>query len=95
MDLNESFTFFFFLKKKAMKSLRTVFCSAVWSSKMLANTGAVLSLLCGLQGCDPEFQDIWSWFRRYLAFRPEEMRRINEMVDRASVGSLGHGPVSY
>ena len=31
--------------------------------------------------------------RRYLAFRPEEIRAIDEMLDRVSVGSLGHGPI--
>ena len=31
--------------------------------------------------------------RWYLAFRPEEIRRIYELLDRASVGSLGHGPI--
>ena len=31
--------------------------------------------------------------RRYLAFRPEEIRAIDAMLDRVSVGSLGHGPI--
>ena len=80
--------------KTDMKSLRTAFCSAASSSKMpVADAGAVLSLQDGPNGCDPEFQVTWSRFRlirRYLAFRSEQIRRIYETSDRASVDILDH-----
>ena len=31
--------------------------------------------------------------RRYLALRPEEIRRIYSMLDHAAEGCTGHGPV--
>ena len=71
-------------------------CSAAWSSMIIASTGAVLSLSDGPKGCNPEIQVIWSRFRMirgYLSFLPEKIRRIYELLDRASVGSLGHGPI--
>ena len=68
------------ISKTDMKSSRTAFCSAAWSSKMpIANTGAVLSVLDGPNCCDPEVQVVWSRFRMirwYLAFRPGEIQRI-------------------
>ena len=43
-----------------LQKLRTAFVSAIWSKKMpLAHVGAVLSLLDGLPGCDPDFFVVW------------------------------------
>ena len=68
----------------------------VWSGKQpLASTGAVLSLLDGPQGCDPAFCVVWFRFRmlrRYLAYRPEEVRRVYRLIEGASGGCPGHGP---
>ena len=47
-------------------------------------------------GSDPAFFIIWSCFRqlrRYLAYRPDEEARIFRLLDYASTGSPGHGPI--
>ena len=62
----------------------------------MTNTPALLSLLDGPRGSDPAFFIIWSRFRqlrRYLAYRPDEEARIFRLLDYASTGSPGHGPV--
>ena len=62
----------------------------------MTNTHALLSLLDGAWGSDPAFFIIWSRFpqlRRYLACRPDEEDRIFRLLDYASTGSPGHGPV--
>ena len=62
---------------------------------LFAHVGAVLSLLDGPVGCDPAFCVVWFRFRqmrRYLAFRPEEIRRVYRLLSFAAEGSTGHGP---
>ena len=62
----------------------------------MTNTPALLSLLDGPWGSDPAFFIIWSRFRqlrRYLAYRPDEEARIFRLLDYASTGSPGHGPI--
>ena len=62
----------------------------------MTNTPALLSLLDGPWGSDPAFSIIWSRFRRlrrYLAYRPDEEARIFRLLDYASTGSPGHGPI--
>ena len=62
----------------------------------MTNTPALLSLLDGPWGSDPAFFIIWSRFRqlrRYLAYRPDEEARIFGLLDYASAGSPGHGPI--
>ena len=62
----------------------------------LANTGAVLAMLDGPKGCDPVFQVSWVRFRmirRFVALRPEEIRRAHTMLDRATEGCSGQGPI--
>ena len=47
-------------------------------------------------GSDPAFFVIWSRFRQlrsFLACRPAEEGRIYRLLDNASTGSLGHGPI--
>ena len=47
-------------------------------------------------GSDPAFFIIWSRFRqlrRYLSYRPDEEARIFRLLDYASTGSTGHGPI--
>ena len=63
----------------------------------IAHTPALLSLLDGLWGSDPAFFIIWSRFRqlrRHLAYRPDEEARIFRLLDYASSGSPGHGPIN-
>ena len=62
----------------------------------MTNTPASLSLLDGPWGSDPAFFVIWSRFRelrRYLAYRPDEVDRFYRLLDYASTGSPGHGPI--
>ena len=62
----------------------------------MTNTPALLSLLDGPWGSDPAFFIIWSRFRqlrRYLAYRPDDEARISRLLDYASTGSPGHGPI--
>ena len=45
---------------------------------------------------DPAFFIIWNRFRqlrRYLAYRPDDEARIFRLLDYASAGSPGHGPI--
>ena len=59
----------------------------------LANTGAVLSRSDGPKGCDPAVQVIWVRFRRirrYLAYGPDEIRRIHNMLDHDNDNMLDH-----
>ena len=62
----------------------------------MANVGAVLSLLDGPTGCDPAFCVSWFWFRllrRYLSLWPAEIGRVYRLLEMASRGCPGHGPV--
>ena len=62
----------------------------------MTNTLALLSLLDGPWGSDPALFIIWNCFRqlrRYLANRPDDEARISRLLDYASTGSLGHGPI--
>ena len=62
----------------------------------MTDTPALLSLLDGPWGSDPAFFIIWNRFRqlrRYLAFRPDDEARICRLLDYASNGSPGHGPI--
>ena len=81
----------------ALGSFRSAVARAVWSKKLpMTNTPALLSLLDGPWGSDPAFFIIWSRFRqlrRYLAYRPDDEARIYRLLDCASTGSPGHGPI--
>ena len=81
----------------ALSSFRSAVARAVWSKKLtMTNTPALLSLLDGPWGSDPAFFIIWSRFRqlrRYLSYRPDEEARIFRLLDYASAGSPGHGPI--
>ena len=82
----------------ALGSLRSAVARAVWSKKLpMTNTPALLSLLDGPRGSDPAFFIIWSRFRqggrRYLSYRLGEETRIFRLLDYASTGSPGHGPI--
>ena len=81
----------------AVSSFRSAIARAVWSKKLpMTNTPALLSLLVGPWGSDPAFFIFWSRFRqlrRYLAYRPDDEARISRLLDYASTGSPGHGPV--
>ena len=81
----------------ALGSFRSAVARAVWSKKLpMTNTPALLSLLDGPWGYDPTFFIIWSRFRqlrRYLCYRPDEETRIFRLLDCASTGSPGHGPI--
>ena len=81
----------------ALCSFRSAIARAVWSKKLpMTNTPALLSLLDGPWGSDPAFFIIWSRFRqlrRYLAYRPDDEARIYRLLDYASTGSPGHGPI--
>ena len=81
----------------ALGSFRSAVARAVWSKKLpMTNTPALLSLLDGPWGSDPAFFVIWSRFRRlrrYLSYRLDEETRIFRLLDCASTGSPGHGPI--
>ena len=81
----------------ALSSFRSAIARAVWSKKLpMTNTPALLSLLDGPWGADPAFFVIWSRFRqlrRYLSYRLDEEARIFRLLDYASTGSPGHGPI--
>ena len=81
----------------ALSSFRSAIARAVWSKKLpMTNTLALLSLLDGPWGSDPAFFIIWNRFRqlrRYLAYRPDDQDRIFRLLDYASAGSPGHGPI--
>ena len=86
-----------YVSSSLISAFRAATVRAVWSSKMpLANAPAILNLLDGLVGVDPTFHIIWSRFRmmrRFLAYCPEEIRRIFRMLDLVSGRAQGHGPV--
>ena len=75
----------------------SLFVTAVWSKKMLlAQVGAVLSLLDGPAGCDSGFYVVWCTFRlfrRYLAQNPSEVRRLYSLLALVTNGCLVCGPV--
>ena len=77
--------------------LRTAFVSTVWSKKMpLAHVCAILSLLDGPPGCDPEFCVVGCRFRllrRYLAYNPLEVPGLYSPLGLVAGGCPGHGPV--
>ena len=81
----------------ALSSFRSAISRAVWSKKLpMTNTPALLSLLDAPCGSDPAFFIIWNRFRqlrRYLAYRPDAQDRIFRLLDYASAGSPGHGPI--
>ena len=85
------------ISSSLMQKLRTAFVSAVWSKKMpLAHVGAVLSLLDGPPGCDSGFYVVWCRFwllGRYLAFRPLEVPRLDNLLGLVAAGGPGHGPM--
>ena len=68
------------LAQSCLLKLRIAISNVVWSSwKPLANSGAVLSLLDGPQGCDPGHCVVWCRFRLlrwFLAFRSSEVGRL-------------------
>ena len=69
-----------------------------WSRRQsFASVGAVLNLLDGPSGCDPAFCVVWFRFRmlrRYLAYHPGEVFRVNRLLGR-SAGGLSVLPVVY
>ena len=82
----------------ALHSFRSAIDRAVWSKKLpMTDTPALLSLLDGPWGSDPVFFFFfWNRFRqlrRYLAYRPEDEALIYRLLDYASTGSPGHGPI--
>ena len=81
----------------ALASFRAAVSRAVWSKKLpMTNTPALLSLLDAPWGSDPAFFIIWNRFRqlrRYLAYRPDDQHRIFRLLDYASAGAPGHGPI--
>ena len=81
----------------ALSSFRSAISRAVWSKKLpMINTPALLNLLDGPWGSDPAFFIIWNRFRqlrRYLAYRPDDQHRIFRLLDYASAGAPGHGPI--
>ena len=81
----------------ALSSFRTAISRAVWSLKLpMTNTPALLNLLDGPWGSDPAFFIIWNRFRqlrRFLAYRPDDQDRIFRLLDYASAGAPGHGPI--
>ena len=81
----------------ALASFRAAVSRAVWSKKLpMTNTLALLSLLDAPWGSDPAFFIIWNRFRqlrRYLAYRPDDQHRIFRLLDYASAGAPGHGPI--
>ena len=81
----------------ALSSFRSAITRAVWSKKLpMTNTPALLNLLDGPWGSDPAFFIIWNRFRqlrRYLAYRPDDQDRNFRLLDYASAGAPGHGPI--
>ena len=86
-----------FFADAGLRKLRAAIVRVVWSRRQsLANPGAVLSLLDGPSGCDPAFCVVWFRFRllrRYLAYRPGEVSRVDKLLEHVASGCLGHGPV--
>ena len=75
-----------YVSSSSISAFRAAIVRAVWSTKMpLAGAPAILHLLDGPVGVDPACM--------YLAYCPEEERRIFRMLDLISRGSQGRGPV--
>ena len=93
MDVKELLS----LSMHSVSAFRSAVARAVWSKKRpMTKTPALWSLLDGPWWSDPAFFDIWSRFRqlrRCLAYRPDKVEWIHRLLDYASVGSPGHGPV--
>ena len=85
------------LSQGSLFRLRAAFVRACWSSKLtLAHAGSVLGMLDGPEFVDPVACVVWFRFRlmwRYLAYRPFEAARIGRLLELASGGAPGHGPV--
>ena len=84
------------LASDSLRKLRSSVCRVVWSRRQLmADVGAVLSLLDGPTGCDPAFCVVWMRFRllrRYLALWPAEVGRVYRLLAMVGEGCPGHGP---
>ena len=77
----------------ALNAFRAAVERAVWSKKLPMT---LLSLLDGAWGSDPVFFIIWSCFRqhrRYLVYRPDDVIPFFRLLDCASTGFPGHGPI--
>ena len=85
------------LAPDSLRKLRSSIHKVVWSRRQpLAGVGAVLSLMDGPSGCDPAYCVVWFRFRmlrRSLALWPSEVGRENRLLEVASEGCPGHGPV--
>ena len=85
------------LSHSSLLRLRAAFVRACWSSKLtLAHVGTVLGMLDGPEFVDPAACIVWFRFRlmrRYLAHRPFEAAPIGRLLELASDGAPGHGPV--
>ena len=85
------------LASGSLRKLRSSIHKVVWTRRQpLASVGAVLSLMDGPSGCDPAYCVVWFRFRmlrRYLALWPSEVGRVCRLLDMASEGCPGRGPV--
>ena len=85
------------LSQGSLFKLRVALVRACWSHRLtLAHAGIVLGMLDGPEFVDPAACIVWFRFRlmrRYLAYRPFEAVRIGRLLELASVGAPGHGPV--
>ena len=81
----------------SLRKRRSSIFKFVWSYRqLLANVGAVLSLLDGPQGCDPAYCIVWFRFRMvrtFLAYRPIEVGGGYRLLDMVREGCHRHGPV--
>ena len=86
-----------FLADAGLRKLRAAIVGVVWSRRQsLANPGAGLGLLDGPTGCDPAFCVVWFRFRmlrRFLAYQPGEVFRVQRLLEHVAGGCPGHGPV--
>ena len=77
--------------------LRSSILRVIWSRReSLANVGAVLSLLDDPQECDPAYCVVRLRFRmvrRYLVYRPCDVRRVYRFLEKVREWSPGHGPI--
>ena len=77
--------------------LRSSFLRVISSRReSLANAGAVLILLDDPQECDPAFCVVRLRFRvvrRYLVYRPCDVRRVYRFLDKVREWCPGHGPI--
>ena len=85
------------LASSSLRELRSSISGVVWSCRQpLASVGAVLSLLDGLQVCDPAYCIVRFRFRlirRYLVHWPFEVGWVYRFLDVVSEGCPGHGPI--